>query len=406
MANEGATTEATGTFFKLLCQCGRWATWKSKKFTGYDCECGLLERSRVRMQGSSRNEINISSSGVDICSSGVQVSRILAKEIHISGLEVNFFGPHTLIRGQKINISAVQLNISGDGTKISGSEVKLSAGSIKISGNWVKIKGNTVEMSAPTVSVTGAGFETIQTPQGPTDSSSGDDFSDEDFFFFASNKKSTGGSSNTYTKRKPEDFSDKGNDSGDRRERTRERSNTYPKAEPKREGYKAYWEYVPKGEQKSQGPSPEANGPQGQQERPSDWWKRNGAAPKPKAGEEAKSKQQQQQQKPRDHAGPQPEPKAKPSSTPKLNKNDGFVDFYALLSLSPSCSQAEIEKVVKKKRIQFHPDRLKKEGMTPEELQFIDEHAKLVGGAADVLSDPKLRKRYDVERHSKRFANR
>ncbi|KAI4193800.1 MAG: hypothetical protein LQ350_008138 [Teloschistes chrysophthalmus] len=408
MANEGASTEttaSTGTFFKLGCQCGRWMTWKIKSFTGYDCECGLPERSKVRMQGSSRNEINVSSCGVDLCSSGLQVSRIVAKEIHISGLDVNIFGPHIMIRGEKIDISAVRFHISGDGTKISGSDVKISAGSIKISGNWVTIKGNKVEMSAPTVSVTGAGFGNIVTPKGRTDSSSDNDFSDDDFLFFASNKKSTGGhSKNTYTNRKPEDFPDEGYKSSGRRPRTRGRSNSYPpKPEPKPEEYASYWEYVPKGEQGSQGPSSGANRSQGQQERPSDWWKRNGAAPKPKAsdyresgnGEETKSKRQQQQK---------PQEKAKPSSTPEVKKNDGFVDFYALLGLSPSCSQAEIEKVVKRKRIQYHPDKLKKEGMTTEELQFIDEQAKLVGGAADVLADPIQRRRYDDKRQANRYA--
>ncbi|KAL8638758.1 MAG: hypothetical protein Q9228_004122 [Teloschistes exilis] len=330
------------------------------------------------MEGSSRNEINVSSSGIDIRSSGVQISRIRAKEIHISGLDVNISGLHTIISGEKITISAVRVNISGNGTGISGSEVKISAGSVNVSGDCVKIKGNKVEMSAPTVSVTGAGFETIESPNWATESSSDDDFSDEGFYSSSSSKKSTRGRSKPSTKPKPEDnSSDEGH--WGRRRRTRGRSNTCP--EPKPEDYYSFGEeYFPKGEAESPGGSSGANGAQGQQGRASDWWQRNGAAPKPKARDYRESGS------------------SKSSSMPKVEKTDGFVDFYALLSISPSCSQAEVEKAVKIQRIRFHPDKLKKEGMTPQELHSIDEQAKVVGGAAEVLMDPVQRIRYDARR--------
>ncbi|KAL8634440.1 MAG: hypothetical protein Q9228_007965, partial [Teloschistes exilis] len=188
-----------------------------------------------------------------------------------------------------------------------------------------------------------------------------------------------------------------------RKQRSRGRSNTYPKPEHQR----AYWEYDFEEELRSRARPPWGNGPQGKQERASDWWQRNGAAPKPKArdyrergsGEETNSRRQQHQ--PQDPRSPRPEPKAKPSSMPNLKKAKGFVDFYSLLGVSPSCSQAEIEKAAKKKRIEVHPDRLIKEGMTPQELQAIDEQAKMVGGAADTLSDPSKRRRYDAERSSR-----
>ncbi|KAL9594851.1 MAG: hypothetical protein Q9179_005220 [Wetmoreana sp. 5 TL-2023] len=74
---------------------------------------------------------------------------------------------------------------------------------------------------------------------------------------------------------------------------------------------------------------------------------------------------------------------------------EASLDLYELFRVNPSSSQAEIEKAVKKKRIDCHPDRLKQPGMSSAELRFIDEQAKIIGGAAEVLLDPKKRKLYD-----------
>lgn len=49
-------------------------------------------------------------------------------------------------------------------------------------------------------------------------------------------------------------------------------------------------------------------------------------------------------------------------------------------------------------RIKVHPDRLKRAGgLTVEQERAIDLEAKLVGQAADVLSDPGLRRGYDLK---------
>ncbi|KAL8664625.1 MAG: hypothetical protein Q9202_002895 [Teloschistes flavicans] len=379
MVNERAPRTVTGTYIKLGCQCGRWWTFQAGILRGYACPCGLPTRSIVEGWFSLRPEINVSSSGIDIRSRGDHISRISAKEIHISGLDINILGPRIVISGEKIDISAVRLRISGDGVEISGSEVRISAGMVIISGHRVKIRANKLQYPSHRTSILGTGVKIVVSPEEFAETSS-EDTSSEDTSF----------DQESYRKRK---------------QRSRGRSNPY--STPKPEHYRAYWEYGSEEESRSRARSSWGNGPQGKQERASDWWQRNGAAPKPKArdyrergsGEESKSRRQQN--KSQDPRSPRPEPKTKPSSMPNGKKVEAFVDFYGLLGVSPSCSQAEIEKAAKRKRIEVHPDRLIKEGMTPQELQAIDERAKMVGGAADTLLDPSKRRRYDAERWSR-----
>ncbi|KAL8691205.1 MAG: hypothetical protein Q9218_003518 [Villophora microphyllina] len=167
--------------------------------------------------------------------------------------------------------------------------------------------------------------------------------------------------------------------------------------------YKAYWEYRPNAEPEPQTRSSSAYGQQKHQGRPSDWWQRNGAARKPTArnyqegATRENSKRGRQQHKSRSQYEPLPEPKPKPSAKPKAKKPKAIMDFYELLGVSRWSSQADIGKAAKKKRIEVHPDRLKKEDTTPEELYRIDEQAKFVGFAADTLLDPAKRERYDNE---------
>lgn len=54
------------------------------------------------------------------------------------------------------------------------------------------------------------------------------------------------------------------------------------------------------------------------------------------------------------------------------------------------------------KRIETHPDKVKREGMTDTELAAIDASAKAIGEAADVLGDEKSRKEYDKRLRSGR----
>ena len=71
-------------------------------------------------------------------------------------------------------------------------------------------------------------------------------------------------------------------------------------------------------------------------------------------------------------------------------------DFYKRLGISKDSSHEQILKAAKEMRVKTHPDRCKRRGdLTAEEEREIDGEAKLVGQAADVLSDPVLREKYD-----------
>lgn len=71
-------------------------------------------------------------------------------------------------------------------------------------------------------------------------------------------------------------------------------------------------------------------------------------------------------------------------------------NHYTRLGIGADSSHDGVLKAAKEMRIKTHPDRLKRqEGLTDEQERAIDREAALVGQAADVLSDPDLRQKYD-----------
>lgn len=76
----------------------------------------------------------------------------------------------------------------------------------------------------------------------------------------------------------------------------------------------------------------------------------------------------------------------------------GLPDHYARLGISRGSSHEQVLKAAKEMRVKTHPDRLKRrEGLSEDEIRVIDLEAALVGEAADVLSDPGMRYRYDCK---------
>ncbi|KAL8823931.1 MAG: hypothetical protein Q9170_008289 [Blastenia crenularia] len=65
---------------------------------------------------------------------------------------------------------------------------------------------------------------------------------------------------------------------------------------------------------------------------------------------------------------------AKPKGYPKPAKKS-FPDFYGSLNIRPSCTHEEIVQAARKRRVEVHPDKVKKPGMTEGELQRIDQTA-------------------------------
>lgn len=71
-------------------------------------------------------------------------------------------------------------------------------------------------------------------------------------------------------------------------------------------------------------------------------------------------------------------------------------NHYAMLGIPSNSSTEEIERASRRRRIEVHPDRLKrKKGLSLKELEAIDTKAKNVGFAAEVLGDKRLRRKYD-----------
>lgn len=70
-------------------------------------------------------------------------------------------------------------------------------------------------------------------------------------------------------------------------------------------------------------------------------------------------------------------------------------DHYATLQLDPFATDAEIKNAAKRRRVEVHPDRLKKVGMSDSERAKIDAAAAKIGQAADVLQNPEQKREYD-----------
>ena len=75
-----------------------------------------------------------------------------------------------------------------------------------------------------------------------------------------------------------------------------------------------------------------------------------------------------------------------------------FVDYYEVLGVPSYASMDEIKKAARQKRVQSHPDRCIKAGMSEEEIRLIKEKAALAGQAADELTDESTRKMFDAQR--------
>ena len=75
-------------------------------------------------------------------------------------------------------------------------------------------------------------------------------------------------------------------------------------------------------------------------------------------------------------------------------------DHYLTLKISPLASAEEIKTAAKRRRVEVHPDRLKKEGMDDSERAKIDAVAAKVGQAAEVLQNPEQKLKYDRQRNA------
>ena len=87
---------------------------------------------------------------------------------------------------------------------------------------------------------------------------------------------------------------------------------------------------------------------------------------------------------------PPPPPTQKPQVPAPL-------DIYAILKISPQSSPDEMKRAVRVRRVEIHPDKRKRQGLSKEEEDMIEEEAKLVGWAADILLDQEKRQTHDEQ---------
>ena len=122
-------------------------------------------------------------------------------------------------------------------------------------------------------------------------------------------------------------------------------------------------------------------------------------------GRYEKAKEHKRSQHPKEHEEPRARrPTSSGSGHPP--KDQGPPDLYAILDISPSATQEEVQKAGKRKRIENHPDRFSGRKLSPQEVDKIIERSKLIGQAADVLCDPTARVKYDGELRSWRAKHR
>ncbi|KAL8792915.1 MAG: hypothetical protein Q9195_004492 [Heterodermia aff. obscurata] len=75
-------------------------------------------------------------------------------------------------------------------------------------------------------------------------------------------------------------------------------------------------------------------------------------------------------------------------------------DHYMLLGIARNASADDIKRAARLMRVLCHPDRFRRNDPTPEEIVQIEERAKNVGWAADILCNEETKKRYDEKWNS------
>ena len=101
-----------------------------------------------------------------------------------------------------------------------------------------------------------------------------------------------------------------------------------------------------------------------------------------------------------EHKAPPPPPSSPPPPPTRRPQEPAPLDIYTILNISPRSSPYEMKRAVRDRRIETHPDKRKRQGLAKEEGDELEEEAKLVGWAADILLDSEKRQEHDEQMHA------
>ena len=73
------------------------------------------------------------------------------------------------------------------------------------------------------------------------------------------------------------------------------------------------------------------------------------------------------------------------------------LDIYTILRISPQSSGDDMKRAVRDRRVETHPDKRKRQGLSEEDEEKIEEEARLIGWAADIMLDPEKRRKHDEQ---------
>lgn len=128
-----------------------------------------------------------------------------------------------------------------------------------------------------------------------------------------------------------------------------------------------------------------------------EYWKQNAQQDERTRGSFRQEHEKSQRQRQGNFKTGTNEHRAAPPPPSRRRQEPAPLDIYTILKISPESSPDDMKRAVRVRRVETHPDKRRRQGLSKEEEDMIDEEAKLVGWAADILLDPERRQEHDEQ---------